>query len=163
MRSEIKKRPLLLLLAILVAIATALAVRMAITPREPGIEIVDVTGRTRTIRLSEIESLEMLTRRGAYQNKFGNWSDEALYSARCSARELDGVILVGGPTRLPVIREAVGYYFGLTPDASIDPDEVVGLGAAIHADALKQTTYSPGMGDADATQAQGLILVAVLL
>ncbi len=64
--------------------------------------------------------------------------DEALYAARCTVQDLDGVILVGGPTRLPIVREAVGYYFGQTPDTSLNPDEVVALGAAIHAAGLKQ-------------------------
>ena len=66
--------------------------------------------------------------------------DEALYSARCTVQDLDGVILVGGPTRLPIVREAVGYYFGRTPDTSLNPDEVVALGAAIHAAGLKQSS-----------------------
>ena len=66
--------------------------------------------------------------------------DEALYAARCSVHDLDGVILVGGPTRLQIIRESVGYYFGKEADTSIDPDEVVGMGAAIHADSLMATS-----------------------
>ncbi|MBK05874.1 MAG: molecular chaperone DnaK [Deltaproteobacteria bacterium] len=66
--------------------------------------------------------------------------DEALYAARCTVQDLDGVILVGGPTRLPIVREAVGYYFGRTPDTSLNPDEVVALGAAIHAAGLKQSS-----------------------
>jgi len=87
--------------------------------------------------------------------------DEALYSAHCSARDLDGIILVGGPTRLPIIREAVGYYFGRPPDASIDPDEVVALGAAIHADALCRS-YSGGEVAAPAAPSAFLLDVTPL-
>ncbi len=59
--------------------------------------------------------------------------DEALQQANLIAREIDGVILVGGPTRLPLIRDAVGAYFQKTPKTDVDPDEVVAMGAAIHA------------------------------
>jgi len=59
--------------------------------------------------------------------------DEALQAANVVARDLDGVILVGGPTRLPAIREAVAEYFQQEPRDGVDPDEVVAKGAAIHA------------------------------
>jgi molecular chaperone DnaK len=62
--------------------------------------------------------------------------DEALQQAGVVARDLDGVILVGGPTRLPVIRNAVTNYFQQEPQADVDPDQVVAMGAAIHAASL---------------------------
>jgi len=62
--------------------------------------------------------------------------DEALQQAGLVPRDLDGVILVGGPTRLPQIREAVAQYFGQQPKTDVDPDQVVAMGAAIHAGAL---------------------------
>jgi molecular chaperone DnaK len=62
--------------------------------------------------------------------------DEALQEAGVIARDLDGVILVGGPTRLPVIRNAVRDYFQQDPKADVDPDQVVAMGAAIHAATL---------------------------
>jgi molecular chaperone DnaK len=66
--------------------------------------------------------------------------DEALQSARITAAELDAVILVGGPTRLPIIRHGVRSYFGRDPMVGIDPDEVVALGAAIQGAALLEST-----------------------
>jgi molecular chaperone DnaK len=72
--------------------------------------------------------------------------DEALHAARCTVHDLDGVILVGGPTRLPIVREAVGYYFGKEPDTSLNPDDVVALGAGIHAAGLKQSGYGQAGG-----------------
>jgi len=60
-------------------------------------------------------------------------TDEALQQAGVLARELDGVVLVGGPTRLPIIREAVATYFQKQPKTDVDPDVVVAMGAAIHA------------------------------
>ncbi|MEE8475525.1 MAG: Hsp70 family protein [Myxococcota bacterium] len=62
--------------------------------------------------------------------------DEALQQASVVAADLDGVILVGGPTRLPVIRDAVTNYFQQEPQADVDPDQVVAMGAAIHAATL---------------------------
>jgi molecular chaperone DnaK (HSP70) len=62
--------------------------------------------------------------------------DEALQQADITTRDLDGVILVGGPTRLPVIWNAVCGYFQREPKADVDPDEVVAMGAAIHAASL---------------------------
>ncbi|MCH2173250.1 Hsp70 family protein [Myxococcota bacterium] len=62
--------------------------------------------------------------------------DEALQQAGIVASDLDGVVLVGGPTRLPLIREAVTTYFQQEPKTDIDPDLVVAMGAAIHADSL---------------------------
>src|SRR5512146_1915446 len=62
--------------------------------------------------------------------------DEALQSARLTASDVDAVILVGGPTRLPIIRNSVRHYFQRDPMTGVDPDEVVALGAAIQARAL---------------------------
>jgi molecular chaperone DnaK len=62
--------------------------------------------------------------------------DEAMQQSDLTTRDLDGVILVGGPTRLPVIRQAVTDYFQQEPKADVDPDEVVAMGAAIHAASL---------------------------
>jgi molecular chaperone HscA len=53
---------------------------------------------------------------------------------------LDGVILVGGSTRVPAVRRYVRELFGLEPLADIDPDEVVALGAAVQADLLTAET-----------------------
>jgi len=62
--------------------------------------------------------------------------DEALQSARMTAGDIDAVILVGGPTRLPIIRQSVRHYFQKDPMTGIDPDEVVALGASIQGSAL---------------------------
>ncbi|HEU4410640.1 MAG TPA: Fe-S protein assembly chaperone HscA [Polyangiaceae bacterium] len=60
----------------------------------------------------------------------------ALLDAGRKASELDGVILVGGSTRSPVVRDYVREVFGREPLSDLNPDEVVALGAALQADAL---------------------------
>jgi len=62
--------------------------------------------------------------------------DEAMQQAGLVTRDLSGVILVGGPTRLPLIRQAVRDYFQQEPRTDVNPDEVVAMGAALHAASL---------------------------
>ena len=60
----------------------------------------------------------------------------ALRDAKISPADVKGVVLVGGATRMPVIRRAVETFFGQMPLTNLDPDRVVALGAAIQADLL---------------------------
>ena len=60
----------------------------------------------------------------------------ALRDARVSAADIDAVVLVGGSTRVPLVRARVAELFGREPLSGIDPDRVVALGAALQADLL---------------------------
>ena len=69
--------------------------------------------------------------------------DNALSQAGLSAAQVDGIVLVGGMTRFPIIKEAVAQYFGEDPIDSINPDEVVAIGAAIQAAQLTRVSSEP--------------------
>ncbi len=61
---------------------------------------------------------------------------QALSDARLSTDEIDQIVLVGGMTRMPAVQEAVAKFFGRDPHKGVNPDEVVGAGAAIQAGVL---------------------------
>ncbi len=61
---------------------------------------------------------------------------KAMRDANVAVEDVDGVVMVGGATRMPHVRRAVGEFFHTIPHANIDPDKVVALGAAIQANLL---------------------------
>jgi Fe-S protein assembly chaperone HscA len=61
---------------------------------------------------------------------------QALADAQLDASQIDEVVLVGGSTRIPLVRRLVAELFGRMPHSEINPDEVVALGAAVQADIL---------------------------
>jgi molecular chaperone DnaK len=85
----------------------------------------------RTITRAEVERLiEPLV------NKTLGPCRQALADAGLSPADIDQVVLVGGSTRVPLVRRRVQELFGKTPHSQLDPDEVVALGAAVQAQIL---------------------------
>jgi molecular chaperone HscA len=93
-------------------------------------------------RLTEVDSVDGFTRddlRAVAQpllDKCGKACRRVLKDAELAKDDLDGVILVGGSTRSPVVRDFVRELFGKEPLCDLDPDQVVALGAAVQADVL---------------------------
>ncbi|EOV0886964.1 Fe-S protein assembly chaperone HscA [Pseudomonas aeruginosa] len=102
---------------------------------------------------------ERLTDEASVRVAYGDWSGElsratldeliepfvarslkscrrAVRDSRVDLEEIRSVVMVGGSTRVPRVRTAVGELFGCEPLTDIDPDQVVAIGAAIQADAL---------------------------
>ena len=90
-----------------------------------------VDGHTQTVKRADFDTwIQPLVQ------KTGLVCRRALKDAGVTAGELDGVILVGGATRVPAVRRFVAELFGREPLGDIDPDQVVALGAAVQADLL---------------------------
>ena len=63
-------------------------------------------------------------------------STNALKDASLQANQIDEIVMVGGSTRIPLVKETVGKFFGKRVHDELNPDEVVALGAAVQADIL---------------------------
>ena len=94
------------------------------------------------LTLSDGRELDFALSRQQFESLAQPWCC-ARWIARAAPRDAElrpadvrGVVMVGGATRMPVIRAAVGEMFGTTPLTDLDPDQVVALGAALQANLL---------------------------
>ena len=112
----------------------ARAAKHALTDADDVVAVIAAPGRAAFEKRVTRAELEALVR--PVVERTGPTCRRALRDAGLALADIDGVILVGGSTRVPLVRRYVAEIFGKEPLDSIDPDQVVALGAAVQADLL---------------------------
>jgi molecular chaperone HscA len=103
------------------------------TNEETTIEAILKSGELVQVTITATEFVEITKH---LVGKTMNAIRKAMRDAGTSVEDVDGVVMVGGATRMPHVRRAVSEFFQTIPHANIDPDRVVALGAAIQANLL---------------------------
>jgi molecular chaperone DnaK len=117
--------------------AVAESVKIELSEQERSVvNLEDVLpGRTGKIELT-MHDLDMRRKIEAIVRRTVPVCEDALRTAGLAAHQIDEIVLVGGTTRLPLVREVVQQVFGKPPQTSINPMSVVAVGAAIQGAAL---------------------------
>ena len=104
--------------------------------------------------LSRGRDLQVSLSRAAFEEASKHLVDKALEvvqtalsDAELQATEIDQYILVGGQTRMPLVQEELTNFFHKKPQRSVHPDEVVAIGAAVHASSLQGEIDAPMLFD----------------
>ncbi len=117
-----------------IAIDAARQIKHALTNNSAvDVELPSKGGETTSVRVTRAQFDDLIR---AIVERTGVACKRAMKDAGLKPNDLDGVILVGGSTRVPFVRDYVEKVFGKTPLGDIDPDQVVALGAAVQAELL---------------------------
>ena len=105
----------------------------ALSSSEQATVTLEIQGQTKSWTLQR-DRFEQVT--GALTQRTMVAVRRVLRDAQLNSQEIQGVVMVGGSTRMPVVRQAVREFFGKEPLTNLNPDEVVALGEAISANQL---------------------------
>lgn len=121
--------------------------RLTIAVKAAREALTDVQETRVTVELSDGRKLDEVLTRSEFNamtahlvQKTIDAVKNVLSDAQLGTGEVKGVVLVGGSTRMPCVREAVRDYFGREPFCDIDPDKVVAIGASMQANKLAGNT-----------------------
>jgi len=115
------------------AMMTARLVKECLTDQEQGRWMLDVEGEATWHELDRAKFEDLI---GDIVDRTVNLCRGVMDDADVFPEDIKGVVLVGGSTRVPLVRRRVAELFGQKPLSDIDPDQVVALGAALQAEAL---------------------------
>jgi len=115
------------------ALATARLAKECLSAQDEWIGMLDLDDHPSRHKLGRAELETMIAPLVARTVEI---SRAVLADAKVAPADVKGVVLVGGSTRVPLVRRMVGDVFGRPPLSDIDPEEVVALGAALQAEAL---------------------------
>ncbi|MBS0518345.1 MAG: Fe-S protein assembly chaperone HscA [Proteobacteria bacterium] len=119
--------------AVKMALALARQMKEQLSARDRTSGRLELSGRPSFHVISRAEFEDMI---GRFVQRTQDIATQVLADAGLTASEIHGVVLVGGSTRVPLVRARVAEMIGRPPLTDIDPDEVVALGAALQAEAL---------------------------
>ena len=115
------------------ALMTARVAKECLTGRTSGEWMIEVDGKPSRHQLTrdQLNGLAM-----PFVERTINICRDVVEDAGIEVEDVKGVVLVGGSTRMPLVRDKVAAFFGRDPLTDINPDEVVAVGAALQAEAL---------------------------
>ncbi|MBF0323544.1 MAG: Fe-S protein assembly chaperone HscA [Alphaproteobacteria bacterium] len=115
------------------ALMTARVAKECLTSRPSGEWMIEVDGKP-SLHTMTREQLESLA--APFVERTISICRDVVEDAGIDVADIQGVVLVGGSTRMPLVRARVAEFFGRPPLSDINPDEVVAVGAALQAEAL---------------------------